>query len=50
LYKSRYVDTSRHQEVMSVAEALAQLRETEQRGAGALEKVHGLLAELGYGR
>lgn len=45
---SRYVDSTRHEEVMSVEEALAQLREAEHRRDEAVAKMNKLLAELGY--
>ncbi|HXH20437.1 MAG TPA: class I SAM-dependent DNA methyltransferase [Dehalococcoidia bacterium] len=47
---SRYVDTTQHEEVMSVEEALAQLREAERRRDEAVARMNKLLAELGYGR
>ena len=47
---SRYVDTTEPVEVMSVADALAQLREAEQRRDEATARMDALLAELGYGR
>ena len=47
---SRYVDTTKHEEGVSVEEALAQLREAERRRDEAAVRMHGLLAELGYGR
>jgi type I restriction enzyme M protein len=47
---SRYVDTTQHEEVMSVEDALAQLREAEHRRDEAVEKMNKLLAELGYAR
>ncbi|MPZ15510.1 MAG: N-6 DNA methylase [Chloroflexi bacterium] len=46
---SRYVDTTRHEEVISVEEAPAQLREAERRRDEAMARMHALLAELGYG-
>ena len=45
---SRYVDTTKQEEVMSVEEALAQLREAERRREEAAAKMNKLLAELGY--
>jgi len=45
---SRYVDSTRHEEVISVGEALAQLREAEHRRDEAVAKMNKLLAELGY--
>ena len=45
---SRYVDTTKQEEVMSVEEALAQLREAEHRREEAAAKMNKLLAELGY--
>ena len=47
---SRYVDTTESVEVMSVAQALAELREAERRRDEAAAKMNGLLAELGYVR
>ena len=47
---SRYVDTTEPIEVMSVEEALAQLREAERRRDQAVAKMDELLAELGYRR
>ena len=47
---SRYVDTSEPIEVLSVEEALAQLREAERRRDEAVAKMDKLLAELGYER
>ena len=47
---SRYVDTSEPIEVLSVEEALAQLREAEQRRDEAVAHMDKLLAELGYER
>ena len=47
---SRYVDTTEPVEVMSVDEALAQLREAEQRRDEAVARMDQLLAEMGYGR
>ena len=47
---SRYVDTTEPVEVMSVAGALAQLREAEQRRDEATARMDALLAELGYSR
>ena len=47
---SRYVDTTEPVETLSVAEALAQLREAEQRRDEATARMDALLAKLGYGR
>ena len=47
---SRYVDTTEPVEVMSVEEALSQLREAELRRDEAVAKMDGLLAEMGYVR
>ena len=47
---SRYVDTTEPVEVMSVEEALAQLRDAEQRRDEAVAKMGELLAELGYAK
>ena len=47
---SRYVDTSEPIEVLSVEEALAQLREAERHRDEAVAKMDKLLAELGYER
>ena len=47
---SRYVDTSEPIEVLSVKEALAQLREAERRHDEAVAHMDKLLAELGYER
>ena len=47
---SRYVDTTEPVEVMSVEDALLQLREAERRRDEAVAKMDGLLAELGYVR
>ena len=47
---SRYVDTTVMEEVMSVEEALAQLRETELKRDEAVAKMDALLAEMGYRR
>ena len=47
---SRYVDTTEPVEVMSVEEALVQLREAERRRDEAVAKMGALLAELGYKR
>ena len=47
---SRYVDTTEPVEVMSVEEALAQLREAERNRDEAVSKMDGLLADLGYVR
>ena len=45
---SRYVDTTKPVEVMSVAEALTQLREAERRRDEAAAKMNALLMEMGY--
>ena len=45
---SRYVDTTEPVAVMSVEDALLQLREAERRRNEAVAKMDGLLAELGY--
>ena len=47
---SRYVDTTEPTEVMSVEEALAQLRKAERRRDEAVAKMDELLVELGYRR
>ena len=47
---SRYVDTTEPVEVMSVEDALAQLRDAERRRDEAVTKMDELLAELGYVR
>ena len=47
---SRYVDTTEPVEVMSVEDALAQLRGAERRRDEAVAKMDELLAELGYVR
>ena len=47
---SRYVDTTEPIEVVSVEDALAQLREAERRRDEAVSKMDGLLAEMGYVR
>ena len=47
---SRYVDTTELVEVMPVEEALAQLREAEQRRDEAVARMDELLAEMGYAR
>ena len=47
---SRYVDTTEPLEVMSVAQALAELREAERRRDEAVSKMDELLAEMGYAR
>ena len=47
---SRYVDTIEPVEVMSVEDALAQLRDAERRREEAVTKMDELLAELGYVR
>ncbi|MEZ4503644.1 MAG: class I SAM-dependent DNA methyltransferase [Dehalococcoidia bacterium] len=45
---SRYVDTTEHVEVPSVEDALASLREAEQRRDEAAARMDALLVELGY--
>ena len=45
---ARYVDTSEPPEVMSVEQALAELREAERRREEAAAKMHALLAEMGF--
>ena len=47
---SRYVDTTEPVEVMSVEDALAQLREAEQRRDEAVAVMDALLAEMGYAK
>ena len=47
---SRYVDTTEPVEVMSVDNALAQLREAERRREEAVARMDSLLAEMGYVR
>ena len=47
---SRYVDTTVQEEVMSVEEALAQLREAELKRDEAVAKMDALLAAMGYRR
>ena len=47
---SRYVDTTEPVEVMSVEEALTQLREAERRRDEATARMDELLAELGFSR
>ena len=47
---SRYVDTTVMEEVMSVEEALAQLREAERKRDEAVARMDALLAEMGYRR
>ena len=47
---SRYVDTTEPVEVMSIDNALAQLREAEQRREEAVARMDSLLAEIGYVR
>ena len=44
------MDTAEPVETLSVAEALAQLREAERRRDEATARMDALLAELGYGR
>ena len=45
---SRYVDTTEHEPVPSVGEALAALREAERRRDEAASRMDALLSELGY--
>jgi len=47
---SRYVDTTEQEEIVSVADALAQLREAEKKRDEAAARMDELLAELGLGR
>ena len=47
---SRYVDTTEPIEMMSVEDALSQLREAERRRDEAVARMDALLAELGYAR
>ena len=47
---SRYVDTTEPVEVMSVEDALAQLREAERRRDEAVAVMDKLLAEMGYAK
>ena len=47
---SRYVDTTEPVEVMSVEDALAQLRDAERRRDEAVSRMDELLAELGYAK
>ena len=47
---SRYVDTTEPVEVMSVEDALSQLRDAERRRDEAVAKMDALLAEMGYAR
>jgi len=47
---SRYVDTTVHEDVPTVEEALTRLREAEQRRDDAAAHMDALLAELGYAR
>ena len=47
---SRYVDTTQPIAVMSVEEALAQLREAERRRDEAVARMDELLAGMGYSR
>ena len=47
---SRYVDTTEAVEVMSVEEALAQLRDAERRRDEAVSRMDALLREMGYVR
>ena len=45
----RYVDTTEPEDVMSVEDALARLREAERRRDEAAAKMDELLANMGYG-
>ena len=47
---SRYVDTTEPVEVMSVEDALAQLRQAERKRDEAVARMDELLAELGFPR
>ena len=47
---SRYVDTTEVVEVISVEEALTQLRDAERRRDEAVSKMDALLREMGYVR
>ena len=47
---SRYVDTTEPVDVMSVEDALAELRDAERRRDEAVAKMDELLMELGYAR
>ena len=47
---SRYVDSTEPEDVMSVEDALARLREAERRRDEAAAKMDELLAKMGYGR
>ncbi len=47
---SRYVDTTEPVEVLSVEDALAQLREAERKRDEAAARMDELLAELGYAK
>lgn len=47
---SRYVDTTEPVDVMSVEDALAQLREAERRRDEAVARMDELLAGMGYSR
>ena len=47
---SRYVDTTEPQEIVSVEDALAQLRQAEQQRDAAVARMDELLADLGYTR
>ena len=47
---SRYVDTTESVEVLSVEDALAQLREAERKRDEAAARMDELLADLGHGR
>ena len=46
---SRYVDSSREEERIDVADAVRKLRELERERAAAEATMNGHLAELGYG-
>ena len=47
---SRYVDTTEPVEVMSVEDALGQLREAERKRDEAVARMDELLAELGFAK
>jgi type I restriction enzyme M protein len=47
---SRYVDTTKHEETISIEEALVQLHEAERRRDEAVAKMHEMLEQLGYSR
>lgn len=47
---SRYVDTTAHQRVTTVGDALAQLREAERKRDEAAARMDAVLSELGFGR